>query len=79
MVTQALKLAWARWKVIAHTIADFQARVVLSAFYFVLLGPFALGVKMLAYPLRIRPASGIGWLTRVRVDGDPLALASRQF
>lgn len=33
---------WRRWKQTARKIGEFQARVLLSAFYFLILAPFAL-------------------------------------
>ena len=41
-----LRRAWNGWKRIAHRIADFQVRVLLTVFYYTLLAPFALGVKL---------------------------------
>jgi hypothetical protein len=46
---------WARWKVIAQTIGNFQARVLLSVFYFSVVPPFALIVKLFKDPLMLRP------------------------
>ena len=74
-----LKMLWERWKVIAHKIGDFQARLLLSLFYFAVLGPFALGRRLGSDPLRLRPGAGAGWLTRASVEGEPLDLARRQF
>jgi len=54
---RVLEATWAMWKVIAHKIGNFQARVLLSLFYFGVLGPFAVGVKMLGNPLRIHPGA----------------------
>ena len=72
------KLCWARWTGIAHKIADFQARIVLSAFYFVVLGPFALGMTLVSDPLRLRHAAP-AWLDRPRTEDDADTLARRQF
>jgi len=36
-----LKQLWDKWKIIARKIGDFQARLILGVFYFVLLTPFA--------------------------------------
>ncbi len=74
-----LKALWARWKIIAHRIADFQARVLLSLFYLGVLGPFALAVEMFSDPLRIHPAAAGGWLERPERNAEELTLARRQF
>jgi len=41
-ITSAVVRIWARWKVVAPSIGNFQARVLLSVFYFVVVPPFAL-------------------------------------
>ena len=56
--------AWERWKVIAHAIGTFQARVLLSLFYFLIVPPFALIVK-LKDPLALRRRNRAGgWIDR---------------
>ena len=74
-----LKMLWERWKVIAHKIGDFQARVLLSVFYFAIVGPFALGVKAFSDPLRLRSGGGPTWVPRPAPDADTLTCAVRQF
>ena len=56
------KRLWLRWKAIAGAIADFQARVILSLFYFVVVLPFGLAVRLFADPLRIRGERRTGWV-----------------
>jgi hypothetical protein len=55
------KSLWAAWARLAHRIGDFQARVLLTFLYVVILFPFALCVRLFADPLRTneRPAK---WL-----------------
>ncbi len=79
MIMRTAKALWARWKIIARRIGDFQARVLLSLYYFAILGPFALGVKTFSDPLRLRPRASRGWLTRRSGNGEPLTSARRQF
>ena len=55
MIRRTLKIAWAKWKTIAHTIGDFQSRLLLSTFYFVVLGPFALSARAFSDPLKLGP------------------------
>jgi hypothetical protein len=50
-----LARAWARWKVIAKIIGNFQARLLLSFFYFLVVPPFALIVKLFKDPLMLQP------------------------
>ncbi len=56
-----LKRAWAGWKKIAHKIGNFQARVLLTVFYGVLVLPFGLAARLFSDPLRIKKAP-VQWL-----------------
>ena len=49
-----LKRIWEAWKRIAHRIGNFQARVLLTILYLVLVLPFGVVVRLLADPLRIK-------------------------
>ena len=69
---------WERWKVIAHVIGTFQARLILSLLYLVLLPPFALIRRLSADPLgRRRTAGPTYWRTRP-ADAPTLDAARRQ-
>jgi uncharacterized Tic20 family protein len=48
------KRAWQGWKDLAHKIGNFQARVILSIFYGVLVLPFGLAARFFSDPLRIK-------------------------
>lgn len=74
-----LKAIWQTWKRIAHTIADFQARVLLSVFYFLILGPFAVAAKRFSDPLGLGRGIATRWLPRPDVVSNPLTRARRQF
>jgi hypothetical protein len=76
-VRPLLVAAWRRWKMVAHAIGDLQARLLLSLFYFVVLGPFALGLKAAADPLGIR--SSAAWRPRPAPEADVWLAARRQF
>jgi len=77
-ITRAAFRAWERWKVVAHAIGTFQARVLLSAFYFIVVPPFALIVKVKDPPgLRRRGRAG-GWIERPVADTSSES-ARRQF
>jgi hypothetical protein len=71
-----LRRLWEGWKRVGRKIGDFQARVLLTLFYFVILAPFAVVVRFKADPLGLK--RGGGWLPVVRA-ADPLTRARRQF
>ena len=52
---------WSRWLKIAGIIGDFQARVVLSLFYFLIVLPFGLAVRLSGDPLRIKRPRTTNW------------------
>ncbi len=49
-----LKAVWRGWQKVAHRIGNFQARVILTAFYLAPTLPFALLLKMSSDPLGLR-------------------------
>jgi hypothetical protein len=49
-----LKRIWEAWKRIAQKIGNFQARVLLTVIYSVLVLPFGLAVRLFSDPLRIK-------------------------
>ena len=51
---QAIKRGWAVWTKIAHKIGNFQARVLLTIMYAILVMPFGLMVRLFGDPLRIK-------------------------
>ena len=71
-----LRRLWEGWKRWGRKMGDFQARVLLTVFYFVILAPFALVIRFTADPLGLK--RGGGWLPVTRPD-DPLERARRQF
>jgi hypothetical protein len=70
---------WEWWKGTARKIGDFQARVLLVVFYFVLLAPFALLVRLTADPLALKPRTARGWQVRVEGPLPPAKRATLQF
>lgn len=75
-----LRRIWDGWKKIARKIGDFNARVILTIFYFVLLLPFALLIKCLSDPLEIKKGAAKGWRTiEVKSEISPMEKAVRQF
>ena len=55
---------WEGWKKVARKIGDFNARVILTIFYFILLFPFAMMVKLFTDPLEIKKKDHVGWHNR---------------
>ncbi|MEM7008328.1 MAG: hypothetical protein AAF462_04260 [Thermodesulfobacteriota bacterium] len=55
---------WEGWKRIARKIGDFNARLILTLFYFILLFPFAVILKLFTDPLEIKKKEHIGWHNR---------------
>jgi hypothetical protein len=53
-VWQGLKNFWAAWTRLAKKIGNFQARVILTIMYVVILLPFGLMVRLFSDPLRIK-------------------------
>jgi hypothetical protein len=77
VVGSARKL-WEQWKRIPRTIGDFQARALMTLFYFVTLGPIAMVTCWRSDPLAIKPTTPRGWGDRQAREGEPLDHARRQ-
>ncbi len=66
-----LPTLWERWQAAARAIGDFQARLLLTLFYFVIVTPFGLAVRLFSDPLRLRrPQADSAWIARTSSDGD---------
>ena len=73
----ALRRLWQGWKRVGKKIGDFQARLLLTVFYFVILAPFALGVRLWADPLGLKRPGG--WHPVTPPSETPRQRAGRQF
>jgi hypothetical protein len=73
----ALRAVWRWWTRVAHRIGDFQARVLLTVFYYVILGPFALVLRR-GDPLGIGPGAPRGWRSRESTPRPIAEQAQRQ-
>lgn len=74
-----LRRLWEGWKRFGKKIGDFQARILLTVFYFVAIAPFAVLVRVATDPLALKPAAPRGWRPRTPLPGSPLERALRQF
>jgi hypothetical protein len=72
-----LKDLWRGWLAVARKIGRFQSQVVLTLFYFVVVAPFALAVRLFADPLSPRGAAA--WHPLTRDDRSALSIAKQQF
>ena len=78
-MTSLVRILWARWKKIARIIGDFNARVILTLFYFIFLAPFALAVRFLSDPLAIKNKSAPSWGVKSQTEEPLTEQAKRQF
>jgi len=74
-----MKNLWEWWKRVARKIGDFQARVILTIFYFVVLGPFALAVRLGSDPLAIKPGTPRGWHPKTEGKSTTIEQTTKQF
>ena len=79
MKVKALKRAWEAWKSFAHKLGDFQARLILTVLYFVIVGPFSLLVRFGGDPLTLKRGTARGWTARNETKGTALERAMQQF
>lgn len=74
-----LRRLWEGWKRIGRRVADFQARLLLTVFYFVIVAPFALAVRLASDPLALKLTTPKGWHARPASAGNLIERARRQF
>jgi hypothetical protein len=72
-----LKELWQRWTRIAKKIGDFQARLILTLFYFIFIIPIGLIARMFADPLALKNTAA-HWEKRASAPAR-LEDARRQF
>ena len=77
IVGSARKL-WERWKQVARKIGDFQARALMTLFYFLILGPLAMVLRWRSDPLAIKATTLRGWIDREAKEGGAMEHARRQ-
>lgn len=65
------KILWQKWKEFSGRMGSFQSRIMLSLFYFIIVAPFALAVKIFSDPLHIKPKlSKSHWHPRKEIKMD---------
>lgn len=73
------KKLWQRWSNFSRRMGNFQSRIVLSLFFFTIVSPFALGVKIFSDPLRIKYRGDEShWLPKTGTEAS-LEQFKRQF
>ncbi len=74
-----LRRAWDWWKVFAVEIGNYQGRMLFAFFYFVIVTPFGIGVRLFSDPLKVKQAlRATNWLERSPVR-EELERAREQF
>jgi hypothetical protein len=76
-VKKILKFVWEKWKKVAIVIGSFNIRLLLTIFYFTLVIPFALIVKLFQDVLRLKPKK-TNWINNFSTVKTPEDL-KRQF
>jgi hypothetical protein len=67
----SLRRIWDWWKVFATEIGNYQGRVLFAFFYFIVVTPFGIGVRLFSDPLMVKQGRGVtGWLERSSVKHD---------
>jgi hypothetical protein len=65
---QKLRQLWNSWLKVARFLGDWIGRVILTIFYFTILLPFGVGVRLFSDPLATRPSHRAEWLARSTTD-----------
>ena len=68
---RTVRRVWGGWLKVAHIVGTFQARVILSAFYFVVVPIFAVLARVLRDPLALRTGQAATfWIERRSPPSD---------
>jgi hypothetical protein len=74
-----LRTLWHAWQRLGQIMADVVVRVILSVFYFSVLIPFAIGIRLSQDPLGTKTHAQLGWWCAREPAADNLDLARRQY
>jgi len=72
------RASWERWKQIARAIGVVQTRLLMIAFYMVLVLPLGVVMRVATDRLHLRPPQGSNWVPH-RQEPQSLETARRQF
>ena len=76
---RGLKRLWEGWKAFGLRTGNYQSRVLLGLFYFLVVVPFGVPVRLFSDPLRMKARrSGSAWVAREK-SGPDLESARSQF
>jgi hypothetical protein len=73
-----MRRLWQGWKRVARKIGDFNARVILTLFYFIFLAPFAIAIRTFTDPLSIKSKSAPSWGIKPEAEETLMEQASKQ-
>jgi hypothetical protein len=78
LMQSLIRRSWKWWKRVARRIGDFNARVILTLFYFIFLAPFALAVRLFTDPLAIKNKSAPSWGSKPEAEETLMEQARKQ-
>jgi hypothetical protein len=70
---------WNAWKAFGHKMGTFQTRLLLTVFYFVIVAPFACGVRLFQDPLRKSARRSSNWVEKGIGHTDVWKQAHKEF
>jgi len=70
---------WSRWKILALRAGTFQSKTLLLLFYFLVIPPFAVVIKIFSDPLRLKNNPPVKWHPKEAEQEDPLKESRKQF
>lgn len=73
------KRQWQSWNDFSKRMGAFQSRIILSLFFFVLVSPFAIAVRMFSDPLRLKYRRLASWWIPKKETKNELEPFRRQF
>ena len=74
-----LRRWWEGWKAFAAEMGNYQGRVLLAFFYFIVVTPFGIGVRLFSDPLKLKAGVGKSFSTEREAAGNSLEEARMQF
>ena len=68
---------WNKWKKISNAVLDFQTKIFLNLFYFVVITPFALIYKTFSDPLDTR--GRISWTDKKNINFSSIQALKKEY